>query len=215
MKLLLDTAIMAGVPYTTVVLLLMLPLVTLIIAFSRNVIGIRGFGIFLPAALSVVFAAIGPLLGLVLFVLIVLVSTGVRMFLRRFNIKLQYLPRMSLIFLFVVLAVLGLLFLAPFIRFTDLARVSIFPVLFLILLAEDFTRVQLGKSVKTALSLTSETLILAFISYIFLTLRPLQEWAISSPELLLIGALVLNFALGKYSGLRIMELLRFKKLIKS
>jgi hypothetical protein len=215
MKILIDTAITAGVPYTTIVLLLLLPLVTLIIAFSRNVIGIRGFGIFLPAALSVVFAAIGPILGLILFILIVLVSTGVRMGLRRLNIKLQYLPRMSLIFLFVVVAVLGLLFLAPFIRFTDMTGVSIFPVLFLILLAEDFIRVQLGKSVKTALSLTSETLILAFISYIFLTLRPIQEWALSYPEILLFGALVLNIALGKYSGLRIMELIRFKKLIKS
>jgi hypothetical protein len=215
MKILIDTAIMAGVPYTTIVLLLLLPLVTLIIAFSRNVIGIRGFGIFLPAALSVVFAAIGPVLGLILFVLIVLVSTGVRMTLRRLNLKLQYLPRMSLIFLFVVVAVLGLLFLAPFIRFTDMTGVSIFPVLFLILLAEDFTRVQLGKSVKTALSLTSETLILALISYVFLTLRPIQEWALAYPELLLVGALVLNFALGKYSGLRLMELIRFKKLIKS
>jgi len=215
MKIFIDSAILAGVPANTVVLLLLLPLVSLVIAFSRNIIGIRGFGIFLPAALAVVFTAIGPVLGLILFVLIVLVSTGVRMALRRLKIKLQYLPRMSLILLFVVLGVLGLLFLAPVIKIADLARVSIFPVLFLVLLAEDFTRVQLGKSAKTALSLTSETLILALISYLFLTLKPLQQWALLNPEILLAGVFVLNLMLGKYSGLRLMEMVRFKKLIKS
>jgi hypothetical protein len=208
-------AVNAGVPANTIVLLLLLPVIALVIAFSRNIIGIRGFGIFLPATLSVVFTAIGPVMGLILFILIVLVSTGVRMALRGLKIKLQYLPRMSLILLFVVMGVLGLLFSAPLIQRADLARVSIFPVLFLVLLAEDFTRVQLGKSAKTALSLTSETLILALISYVFLTLKPLQEWALLNPELLLIGVLILNFVLGRYSGLRLMEIVRFKRLIKS
>ena len=52
-------------------------------------------------------------------------------------------------------------FQAPVVKFSDLSNVSIFAVLILVLLAEDFIRVQLGKSVKTALSLTFETLILS------------------------------------------------------
>jgi len=44
-----------------------LPAATALIAASRHLIGLRGFGIFLPAALSVSFVAIGPLLGIVVF----------------------------------------------------------------------------------------------------------------------------------------------------
>ena len=208
-------AVSAGVPANTIVLLLLLPIIALIIAFSRNVIGIRGFGIFLPAALSVVFVATGPVVGIGLFMVIVVVSTATRMVLRRLKLKLQYLPRMSFILWAVVVGVLGTLFMAPYLRFSELSNVSIFAVLILVLLAEDFIRVQLGKSVKTALGLTFETLVLSLISYLFLTLKPLQEYVLLNPEVSLLFAGIADLILGKYTGLRIMEYYRFRRLIQS
>jgi len=206
-------AVSSGVPTNTIVLLLLLPFTASIIAAARHLIGLRGFGIFLPAALSVVFVATGPILGILLFLLIVTTSTSVRILLRKLKIRLQYLPRMALILWFVALAVLGLLFLAPLIQNSEVANVSIFAVLIMALLAEDFTRVQLGKSVKTAVSLTAETLILSLVSYIFLTVKFFQEFALLNPEILLTGVFVFDFILGKYIGLRLLELYRFRKLI--
>jgi hypothetical protein len=206
-------AVSAGVPANTIVLLLLLPIMTFVIAFSRNVVGIRGFGIFLPAALSVVFVATGPAIGIGLFLIIVLVSTLVRLTLRKLNIKLQYLPRMSFILWAVVVGVLGILFLAPVLKFSALSNVSIFAVLIIVLLSEDFTRVQLGKSIRTALNLTFETLLLSLISFFFLTLKPLQEYVLLNPEISLIGIAALDLLLGQYTGLRVMEFYRFRKLI--
>jgi hypothetical protein len=206
-------AVRAGVSPNTLVLLLLLPVVAAIIATTRHIIGIRGFGIFLPAALSVVFVATGPVVGIGLFLVIVAVSTAARMILRKLKIKLQYLPRMALLLWFVVLGVLAVLFAAPIINQPDITNVSIFPVLILALLAEDFSRVQLGKSARTAINITTETLILALISYVFLTLKPLQEFALSNPEILLLSVAVFNFLLGKYVGLRFIEFWRFRKLI--
>jgi hypothetical protein len=206
-------ALAAGVPANTIVLLLLLPLVAAVIAAARHLIGIRGFGIFLPAALSVVFVATGPVVGIVLFLVIVTVSTGVRMSLRKLKIKLQYLPRMALLLLFVVIGVLGVLFVTPVIKQPDLTSVSIFPVLILVLLAEDFSRIQLGKSASVAVTLTTETLILSLVSYIFLTLKPLQEFAFLNPEIFLLMILAFDFALGKYVGLRFIEFWRFRRLI--
>jgi hypothetical protein len=208
------SSVASGVPANTIVLLLLLPIVAFIIAFTRNVIGIRGFGIFLPAALSVVFVATGPIVGIGLFLVIVIVSTAMRLILRKLKVKLQYLPRMAFILWAVVLGVLGVLFLAPVLKFSDLANVSIFAVLFLVLLAEDFTRVQLGKSVKTALNLTFETLILSLISFLFLTFQPLQRYVLLNPEISLILIAGADLLLGKYTGLRVMEFYRFRKLIK-
>jgi hypothetical protein len=209
------SSVASGVPANTIVLLLLLPIVAFVIAFTRNVIGIRGFGIFLPAALSVVFVATGPIVGIGLFLVIVIVSTAMRLILRKLKVKLQYLPRMAFILWAVVLGVLGVLFLTPVLKFTDLANVSIFAVLFLVLLAEDFTRVQLGKSVKTALNLTFETLILSLISFLFLTFQPLQRYVLLNPEISLLVIAGLDLLLGKYTGLRVMEFYRFRKLIKS
>ena len=206
-------AVVTGVPANTIVLLLLLPLVAMVIAAFRHLIGLRGFGIFLPAALSVVFVATGPVVGIGLFLVIVASSTIPRIILRRLKLKLQYLPRMAMILWFVVLGVLAVLFAAPFIRQPNLANVSIFPVLILVLLAEDFSRVQLGKSIKTAINLTTETLILALVSYIFLTFKSLQIFALLNPELLLLGVFIVDLMLGRYIGLRFIELWRFRKLI--
>lgn len=208
-------AVKAGVPANTIILLLLLPIVALVIAIARNVIGIRGFGIFLPASLSVVFVAIGPVVGIGLFLVIVAISTSVRIALRRLKIKLQYLPRMALILWAVSLGVLAILFLAPVVKFPQLANVSIFAVLILVLLAEDFTRVQLGKSAKTAIGITSETLILSLISFLFLTLKPLREYVLLNPETTLLIVGILDFILARYPGLRLMEIWRFRKLIKA
>ncbi|MBN1168310.1 hypothetical protein JXA63_00310 [Candidatus Woesebacteria bacterium] len=206
-------SINAGVPANTIVLLLMLPGVAALIAAIRHFIGIRGFGIFLPAALSVVFVATGPVVGILLFLVIVVMSTAARIILRKIKVKLQYLPRMALLLLVVVLGILGVLFAAPVIQEPALANVSIFPVLILVLLAEDFSKVQLGKSAKTAVNLTTETLILALLSYIFLTLKPVQEIALLHPEGFIMFVFVFDIIVGRYIGLRLIEFWRFRKLI--
>jgi len=209
------SSVEAGIPPNTIVLLLLLPLVVAIIAAARHVVGIRGFGIFLPAALAIVFLAIGPIIGIGLFVVMVVVSTYLRIFMRKFKIKMQYLPRMSLMLWFVVVSVLGILFLAPFIRHSDFTNISIFPVLILVLLSEDFSKVQLGKSIRTAVNLASETIVMALISYIFLTMQFLREFALLNPEMLLVGVLVFNIIIGQYVGLRFVEYWKYRKLISS
>lgn len=206
-------AVDAGVPVNTITLLLLLPGVAAFIAAARHLIGLRGFGIFLPAALSVVFVATGPVLGIILFMIIVFVSSVFRFGLRRMKIRLQYLPRMALLLWVVVASILGILFAAPIIRQPDLNNVSIFPVLILVLLAEDFTRVQLGKSAKTAINITSETLILALVSYFFLVLKPVQEFALLKPEIWIVSIAVFDYLVGRYVGLRFIEFWRFRKLI--
>lgn len=208
-------AISAGVPVNTIVLLLLLPVVATVIAITRQVLGIRGFGIFLPAALSVTFVAIGPIVGILLFVAIVAISTLVRMLTRKLKVRLQYLPKMALILWFVSFGILAILFTSPYIKYPALYNVSIFPVLILTLLTEDFTRIQLGKSVKTALRLTFQTLILSLVAYLFMTLKAFQEYVLLNPEITLLATFVVDIILGRFIGLRFMEYYRFRKLIKS
>jgi hypothetical protein len=215
MKYAIRNAVEAGVPPNTIVLLLLLPAVAALIAASRHLIGLRGFGIFMPAALSVAFVAIGPVLGMIIFTVMIVFSTLFRTITRRLKLKLQYLPRMAMVLWFVVIGVLGILFLAPFAKDIGLSNVSIFPVLILVLLAEDFSRVQLGKNIRTAINLTLETLVLALFSYLLLILEPLRIYALLNPELFLFIIFLIDILVGRYVGLRFMEYWRFRKLISS
>ena len=214
-KIAIRNSVDAGVPANTLVLILLLPLIAAVIAATRQLVGLRGFGIFLPASLSVVFVATGPIVGIILFLIIVFVSTVTRMVLRKLKIKLQYLPRMALILWAVSIGVMAVLFLTPVIRYSGLTNVSIFAVLILALLTEDFIRIQLGKSVNTAVRLTYETIILSIISYLFLTYKPIQAYALLHPESYLLIVLLIDVVLGRYTGLRVMELWRFRKLISN
>lgn len=206
-------AVASSVPINTIVLLLLLPVVASIITAARHLVGLRSFGIFLPAALSITFVAIGPVLGIGLFLVIVAISTLARIIFRKLKLRLQYLPRMALILWLVSLGVLAVLFASPVFGSKGFGDVSIFPVLFLVLLSEDFTRVQIGKSIGVAVSLTSETLILALLSFAVLSTEAVQHFALLNPEILVVGAAVFNFFLGKYAGLRVLEVWRFRKLI--
>ncbi len=208
-------AVTSGVTAKTISLLLLLTVITAFIAGARHLVGVRSFGIFLPAALSVVFVVTGPILGIGLFILIVGIATLTRFGLRSGKISLQYLPRMAFILWAVVVCVLVILFLAPIFGGIDFGSVSVLPLFILILLAEDFIRVQIGKSAKAAINLTTETLILAFVSYLILIFMPFEKFALLNPEILLIGVAIFDFILGKYIGLRFLEYWRFRKLIKS
>jgi len=212
-KFLMLKAMKAGVSPNTMIFLLLLPGVSALIAAFRHLVGLRGFGIFLPASLSFVLYSLGPVLGIWLFLLIVFVSTFVRIFLRRLKIKLQYLPRMSLVLLFVVLAVLVFIFLSPFFSLKSVESVSVFPILILILLAEDFSRVQIGKSARVAVNLAIETLVLALFCYIFLTLNFIKEFVLANPEIYILSLFLVNIFVGKYVGLRLVEFWRFRKLL--
>lgn len=215
LKHLVSRSVANGVPTNTLVLLLLLPTIATIVAGARHLVGLQGFGILLPAALGVTFLAVGPVAGLGLFLVITLTTTLSRVVLRRIKLRLHYLPRMSFLLGVTTLFVLFVLFLGSFIDISNVGNISIFPVLFLILLAEDFTRVQIGKSFRTAFNITTQTLFLALILYVLLIQEGLQKFVILNPEWSIAVPLFVSILLGKFSGLRFLEYYRFRRLIKS
>jgi len=204
-------AVQQGVPANTIVLVLLFPVVAAVIAAGRHLVGLRGFGIFTPAVLSVAFLATGVITGILLFFVILLVATFGRQLLRR--LKLQYLPRMALLMWVVSLGVFTAMFAAPYLRLGALVDLNIFPILILMLLAENFIEVQIGKSRKEATELTIETLILALIASLLLSLESLQKFALLNPEILILTVAIVDIFLGRYVGLRYTEYIKLKKML--
>jgi hypothetical protein len=101
-------AIERGVEPKTLAILLLFPLLTLFIAASRYLVGIKALGIFTPAILTVVFLEMGVFPGLGLFFLVLLTVSLGRVLTRGFH--LHYLARVSLIIWLVSLIAFGGIF---------------------------------------------------------------------------------------------------------
>lgn len=200
-----------GVPATTLVLVLAFPMAAAIIAASRHLIGLRGFGIFIPAVLAVALVASGIGSGLVLFGAILMMATIGRLVVKRLG--LQYLPRMALLLWFVSLGVFGVVAVAPDLGWGKTTAMGIFPVLIMILLTESFMEVQMTKSIRSAVDVTVETMVLALMAAGILSLNLVQRLVLLYPEITVISVAVFDLFMGKYVGLRLKEYVRFKRLV--
>src|SRR5262249_30306777 len=67
-------AISNGLPANLIVIILLFPLITSIISFSRHVIGLKGFGVYTPAVLAVAFVSTGIVNGMLLFLIILVAA---------------------------------------------------------------------------------------------------------------------------------------------
>lgn len=205
-------AVNKGVSANTIVLVLLFPLVAGLIAAARHLIGLTGFGIFVPAMLSVAFVATGIRVGLMMFAVVFLGATAARKITEK--LKLQYLPRMALMMWLVSVGVLGVLLGAVNINFGSLSAVSIFPILILMLLTENFIEVQTGKSRREATRVMAQTIAMAVIGAVILKTNWVQKLVLLNPEIALLAMALGDIYVGKYVGLRAMEMWKFRKLVK-
>ena len=201
-----------GVPQETVVLLLMLPIVATIIAFARQIIGVKGFGIYTPLIISFAFLATGLKYGLTLFIAILLVGTMARLMVKKF--RLLYLPRMAIVLIIVSLTILLVFLEGAYSGRHGLITASIFAVLIMVTLVEKFIATQIKQGAKRTIIITSETLILSIICYWVASWFWLQNIVLSYPLGIILGSIIINIFLGKWTGLRLSEYFRFQKIIK-
>lgn len=205
-------AVDKGVSANTIVLVLLFPLVAGLIAAARHLIGLTGFGIFVPAMLSVAFVATGIKVGIIMFAVVFFGASLARKVTER--LKLQYLPRMALMMWLVSAAVLAVLLGAVNINLGSLSAVSIFPILILMLLSENFIEVQTGKSRHEAVQVMIQTLVMAIIGAVILKTNWVQKLVLLNPEISLLVMALLDIYVGRYTGLRALEMWKFRKIIK-
>lgn len=206
-------AVQNGVPLNILVLILLFPVITAVISVSRHVIGMKGFGIYTPAVLSVAFLSTGIMNGILLFLVTLAASTIMKKVLKGF--QLQYLPRTAMLLWGVSVFMVLALILISFFPFSSVLTIRIFPLLIIMLLTENFLESQLSGSQSEAQQLTIETLIIAILCSVLIGLQPVQEFVLLRPELTLISVAVLNLIVGRYTGLRLLEWLRFRDIIQT
>ncbi|MBU0976341.1 MAG: 7TM domain-containing protein [Patescibacteria group bacterium] len=210
-----------GIPETSIILLLMLPIVATIIAVWRQIIGLRTFGIYAPISIIFAFYQLGLEdsgmnlvrglkyglgLSLVVFFTASVAHEATR------KIKLHYLPKMSIVLSSVALGVFGMLAIAAYLGNEGFVAVDTLPILLLITVSEQMISIYIKKGRKAAYILTLSTLFISVLSYLLITWNVIHQLILNYPYLALLG-IILNLIIGKWTGFRLKEYFRFKSIM--
>lgn len=198
------------IAHNIILLILMLPVAATVVVFFRQIIGITSFWIFTPALLAVTFLATGLSYGLLMFFVILIAGWLLRWAIQ--NVKLLSVPRISIVMIFVSFIMLLLLGVWVYFEKAFVYSIWAFPMLILAFVIEKYVTSHIEKGMKEAMILLFSTLFIAIISYFVMNWLWMQTLLIAYPEIIF-ALVVINVLLGKWTGMRLVEYLRFKVLI--
>lgn len=196
----------AQVPLQALSLILVLPVIAAIIVVARTVVGVETFGTFSPVILSLALLTTGLQWGAAIFVVIVGVGAFVRALLQR--VRLQLVARLGILIAVVAGIMAALTVVGASFGIGALMNVSIFPMVIMSNVIENFSTSQAEFGTREAVRLTINTVGLAALCYLAIDGTGLQSILLAFPELLVV-AVGVDIALGKWRGLRLLEYLRF------
>jgi len=200
-----------GIPISLLKIIIMLPLGAFIVVIFRNVIGLETFGTFLPALIACASRETGFLWGIIGFILIIALVSLIHYPLEQWGVL--HTPKMSILLVCVVMAMLSLTVIGVKMKLFDLSYVSLFPIAVLTITAERFALLQIEEGFKKALRVMFMTVIVVGFCYLMMNSLAMQALFLAFPELFLI-LIVLNLWLGRWIGVRLTEFRRFRWLIE-
>lgn len=206
-----------GVPAENLYLVLVLPLIALLVSFFRYFVGLKTFGMYEPIVLAYALFLISPeflvglKFGLPLIFLAWLVSEITKRALEK--ARLHYIAKVSIkVSIASVLYVVALL-VAAGIGKNGYFTVNPFAVVAIIALIEAVSLFQIKSgNLKTNL-ISMETMFMAIVSYFIISNRYIEDFFLGFPYIVILP-IIANFFVGKWSGLRLSEYIRFKDTTK-
>jgi transglutaminase-like putative cysteine protease len=198
----------AQVPLPALTLILILPLIATIVVVARLVVGLETFGMFGPVIVSLAFITTGLQWGTLIFVVIVGLGVGLRAALQR--LRLQAVARLAILIGLVAAVMGGLTLVGATLGIGPLLNISIFPMVIMSNVIENFAASQVEFGTARALRMTGNTLLLSVVCYLTVEHAGLQSLVLAFPEILL-ATIAVDVALGKWRGLRLSEYLRFRR----
>ncbi len=191
-------------------ILILIPFGAVILALFRNMVGLKTFGIFMPVLLALFFLETSYFFGLAFFSVIVLVGFGERYLLTK--LQLLAVPRLSIILTLVVAFLCVFAVLSREIGVFRDFTLALFPIVITTIFIERFGIMLEEEGWKnTAWALTG-TLVIASITSVVFSIRILQTIVFTHPETLL-AVIAILILIGKYTGYRLTELVRFRELL--
>lgn len=213
-----------GIPDNTIALLLLLPVIATVVAFMRQVVGITTFGIYTPSIITLSFLIIGIQAGLVTLLAAICVGVIAKPLFKK--VRMSFIPKMAIVLTVVSFTLLLILISGIYIGIfnAQFVSIAIFPMLILGTLVEKFVSTKTESGFSSATVLMGETLLVAIIAYFiaggeinlgFVTFKfeLIKSLMLTYPEIVIL-LLIIDIMLGKWSGLRVLERVRFREILR-
>jgi hypothetical protein len=191
--------------------LLLLPVAALIICVFRNLIGLNSFGTFAPALVGLAFRNPASRPGLLVFAGILIVGWLMRRLLDRYH--LLQVPRVALMLTLLVSTLIVLVVVANSFDLPPTRYISLFPLIILTGMVERFWTLEAEDGLVSSFRTLLSTLFISAVIALVLSLSIVVRTLFCFPELLGI-VMAAQLFVGRYTGYRLMELLRFRDFLR-
>jgi len=193
-------------------ILLLVPIGALMISMLRNLAGLPTFGIFMPVLMALAFRNTGISYGLGIFFGVLILGYAVRRVLDR--LRLLLVPRMSVLLTLVIASFTVVALVGSKLGVREFMAVGLLPFVILTMVIERFFVLIEEAGVKEGVRTVLGSALVAFLTFEIISWEPLQLTFFLYPELLA-AVSAFQILVGQYSGYRLSELFRFRKILGS
>lgn len=187
--------------------IVLIPLGAFIVVLMRNLIGVPTLGTFMPVLLALALLEIKPVKGILMFSILVGAGLWFRFLLSRMN--LLVVPRVAACVVIVTLLMIVMSVISHELGLSVGIKITLFPMIIIAWTLERMSLIWEEEGKRSAITQVSGSIIVAVCAFHFMKISQLQYWAFYFPEtlLILLAGIIL---IGRYTGYRLSELIRFK-----
>jgi hypothetical protein len=187
--------------------IVLIPLGAFVVVLMRNMIGVPTLGTFMPVLVALALLEIPLLRGLSMFTVIVAAGLWFRFLLSRLN--LLVVPRVAACVVIVTLLMIMMTVVGYRMGMSGGVQITLFPMIILAWTIERMSLIWEEEGRRSAITQVGGSLVVSVLAYLFMRVPQIQYWAFYFPELLLV-LLAGILMIGRYTGYRVSELIRFK-----
>ncbi len=192
----------------TLRILLLVPLGALAMCILRNVVGLKTFGMFMPMLIALALTGTGLFWGTLFLAIIIGVALLTRLAIQ--GLYLLLAARIGFVLTLVILLMVSLFVIGDRIGIPS-TGIGAFPFVIMTMIVERISVSLEEEGVGNTLRRVGATLASIYLTYAVIHVDELQTLFLVFPEVLLV-ILGLLVAVGRYSGYRLIELVRFREL---
>jgi len=187
--------------------IVLIPLGAFVVVVMRNIIGIPTLGTFMPVLLALALLEIKPVQGITMFAILVGAGLWFRFLLSRMN--LLVVPRVAACVVIVTLLMMLMGVISFQLGMSVGIKITLFPMIIIAWTLERMSLIWEEEGKRSAFTQVGGSVLVAVCAYYFMKVSQIQYWAFYFPEMLLI-LLAGILLIGRYTGYRLSELIRFK-----
>ncbi|WP_300653462.1 inactive transglutaminase family protein [Pseudomonas sp.] len=192
-------------------IMMVIPLGVLVILVLRNLGGLQTLGTFTPVLIALAFRETQLGFGIMLFTIITALGLSLRSYLE--HLKLQMLPRLSVVLTFVVVLIATISLFSHKLGLERGLSVALFPMVILTMTIERLSITWEERGGGHAFKVGIGTLVAATLAHLLMSVPQLTYFVFTFPAVLMI-LVGFMLAMGRYRGYRLTELFRFKAFLK-